>query len=1296
MGDSPAVPRLARLDRALEAVEAALGTPTRAGDPVVLAGPVGGATGFALAALGGRVRQPLLVIVPDGLRAALLADAIGAFSGRPDGAVVYPAYDHLPYQGMSPPHRVVAERMAILTRLAAGDLPDALVVPAAALGDRVPPREVIAKATIELIVGNSYERSVLLKQLVDTGHVRVPQADDVGAFAVRGDIIDVFPAGLSDPLRLEFFDDMLESIRPFDAHTQQTRPLDRSPALRALRIGPVRDLFFTNETTDLVRMRLQRLADVRGTPSSRVRAIHADLENRIISAGFEDLMPAFFDRLDTFFAALDAGAGPGGWCVAIEAPERVAERLETRWNDLVARSERAIATAGELVFAADAGHVPAAEIASELKRRAALHVTPHRVFSGRADNPPIFLETHDHQGLRRAIEGALAADELEVLQPLVDRLEAWHRAGACVVLCAPTPGGIERLRALLAAYPLDLQVHEGVVDVRLLVGRPHEGKRPRVHLVVAHPGEGFDWSTDGLVVLDHTEILGKPPAPRRRIRRPPPELAIQTWRDLKVGDLVVHLERGVGRYIGLDTYVAPPTDALFQARPTAGGAPSPPGGIRSDLIVLEYAGGDRLYVPIEKLHLVSKHQGGSDAPALDRLGGPGWQKTKARVTKAVRDIADKLLRIQAEREARRGVAFNPPDDLFRRFEAAFPFDETPDQARAIDEVLSDLQRSRPMDRLVCGDVGFGKTEVAMRAAMKVVCDGWQVAVVVPTQVLAEQHRRSFLRRFEGFPILIESLVGAQAMKSQKDVVADLEAGRVDIVIGTHRLLSRDVRFKRLGLLIIDEEHRFGVAQKERLRELRPTVDVLTLSATPIPRTLHMSMVGLRDISLIQTPPTDRLPVQTFVAQTNDEVITEAMRTELLRGGQVFYVHHRVMDIAKQAELLMRLVPEARVVVAHGQMPPGELDAAMARFASGEANVLVATTIIESGIDIPTANTIIINRADCFGLAQLHQLRGRVGRSDVRAYCFLLIPSPGSLVGEAEQRILAIQRFSDLGSGFAIANHDLDIRGSGDILGADQAGNINAVGFETYTQLLQEAIAALRESGRDIGDAPRPDPELRVAVEARIPERWLPDVQLRLRLYRRFAAAESNDELAAIVGESVDRYGAAPEEVMALADVMRLKLIARQLHLKSVTVSAQGVALGLTGHRPFDAATLARLVTQHADWRLTPDGALTIPLANGAATRGRAGIASAIEALLRADHSAMAPPPPPAAGNRTTQDPRHEASSSAPRARAAQRDPLVPDRDRLRQGHGTDVSQRPGRRIIDVDPTPRRSGRRSDR
>ncbi|MCC6625171.1 MAG: transcription-repair coupling factor [Deltaproteobacteria bacterium] len=888
--------------------------------------------------------------------------------------------------------------------------------------------------------------------------------------------------------------------------------------------------------------------------------------------------------------------------------------------------------------------------------------------------PIVRFGAADHRELRQAIERRAAAGESQVLEPLVERVRAWRDDGLAVVACAHTAGGSERLRALLKGYPLRVEplARFALADATALAATATD-----LHLIVGTPGQGFVAPAQRLVLLDEHEILGKPPRARRRQRKVPPEALLQSWRDLKPGDLVVHLQHGVGRYLGLSRAAVD--------------------NIESDFLELEYADKNKLFVPVEKLHLVTKHQGGDGAPSLDKLGGSGavaWQKTKARVKKAARDIAGHLVKLYAEREASKGFGFSPPEELFRRFEAAFPYEETHDQSSAIDDVLADMQKERPMDRLVCGDVGFGKTEVAIRAAMKAVLDNKQVAVLVPTQVLAEQHRLTFQRRFEGFPVTIESISAMRTTTRQKEIVAATALGGVDVLIGTHRILSKDVAWKDLGLVIVDEEHRFGVAQKEHLKRMRVDVDVLTLTATPIPRTLHLSMIGLRDMSLIQTPPVDRLPIQTFVAQPTDELLSEAIRRELARGGQVFFIHHRVSDIVQQAELISRLVPEARVAIGHGQMGDGQLEKVMLRFVTGEANVLVATTIVESGIDIPNANTILINRADCFGLAQLYQLRGRVGRSPVRAWCYLLVPSPQHLTGDAAERLGAIQQFAELGSGFSVASHDLDIRGAGDILGADQAGNIDAVGYDAYMDLLTEAIAEVRAESQGQAAEPDVDPELKIPVEGRIPEAWLPETALRLRLYRAFAGAKSADEVARVLAAAVDRYGPPPDPVRNLADLMTLKLEAKALRLTSVSLGKDVLVLGIappTRDAPLQPAKLLALVAAHRGWRLTPEGKLILPIAPADAARG---LAVVRESLLRianfVSQPALVTPITPGA-----------ASPGEPRERdAASRSPLprdgAPGLRRPQDGGrapALEPRRAPERRVVDVVDHGRRGPRR---
>ncbi|MFT7579404.1 MAG: transcription-repair coupling factor (superfamily II helicase), partial [Myxococcota bacterium] len=997
--------------------------------PTNIVGVAGGFAALLLAELQRQLGQRLVIVVPDETHATILEDGLSQYLPHVSEAAstrLHGPLDHIPFQGMSPPRLAVMDRVTTLFKTVHDPTMRALVVPASTLIDKLMPREALLRHRFQLSVGDLVSRKALLGFLSVTGYHRVPAVEDAGTFAVRGGIIDIYSAADAAPVRIEFWDDEIDTIRRFDPATQET--LEQ---VEILDISPARDIIFTHETIQAAKQRILALADKRLVPTSQVRALIEDLEHGTLQVGMEDLLPLFHPHLDTLFDIV----GPDAVWV-VEDPERCAEAMSARWEELVRRAGVQHADgdqSGSLTVDADALFVPAKTILKTLAAKTRLQLVPFE----EAGKDAVRFETRDHQALVHRIQAALRDGDEHVLSSLAAAVHSWREDDRVVVACAHSEGGIERLDGLIRHYGVRVRKHDGPF---LLAQLPElRADDAQLHLFVGTPGRGFDAPDLGLVVLDEHEILGKPPRKRPRRRRVPPEQVLQSWRDLSANDFVSHLTHGIGQFQGLTKRAVD--------------------GVETDFLILEYADANKLFVPVEKLHLVSKHQATEAAPPrLDKLGGAGWQRTTKRVKKAVRNIADKLLKLYAKREASEGYAFSAPDGYFRRFEAAFPYEETADQARAIDETLADMQKLRPMDRLICGDVGFGKTEVAMRAAFKAILDGKQVAILVPTQVLAEQHRLTFTRRFDGFPVLIESLSRLQGTKAQRATLARITSGAVDIVIGTHRILSKDVDFADLGLVIIDEEHRFGVAQKERLKTLRASVDLLTLTATPIPRTLNFAMVGLRDISLIQTPPTDRLPVRTLLARPIEETIREAIARELARGGQVFFVHNRVSDIARQAELIQRIVPEARVAVGHGQMKAEELDKVMLRFVRGEANVLVCTTIIESGIDIPNANTMLIDRADRFGLAQLYQLRGRVGRSSVRAYCFLLVPSPSGLAGDAKARLQAIQRFSELGSGFSIASYDLDIRGAGDILGAEQAGNINAVGYDAFMDLLREAIA----------------------------------------------------------------------------------------------------------------------------------------------------------------------------------------------------------------------------------------------
>jgi transcription-repair coupling factor (superfamily II helicase) len=764
-----------------------------------------------------------------------------------------------------------------------------------------------------------------------------------------------------------------------------------------------------------------------------------------------------------------------------------------------------------------------------------------------ADAPSLAMR--DHADRERATKQARSTrGKHGALDPLLRRLQLWREAGLSVVITARASTQAERLSSLLR--------HRSVVtgsEVQIVVGELARG--------AVAPAEGF-------VLVTEEEIFGQR-AHRRQERKRSPRAVLEDLRALSPGDFVVHVDHGIGRYLGLDKKSI--------------------GGVSVELLVVEYGGGDKLFLPVYRLNQIQKFSGGEGAPRLDRLGGQSFAKTKAKVQRRVRQMADQLLRLYAERAAVKKQPIAPADDDYATFEATFPYEETRDQAAAIGEVMRELEQTQVMDRLVCGDVGFGKTEVALRAAFRTALAGRQVALLCPTTVLAQQHFITFSNRLAGYPLLVRALSRFSSKPEQLQTLKGLKEGSVDIVIGTHRLLSKDVHFKHLGLLVVDEEQRFGVTHKERIKQLRAAVDVLTLSATPIPRTLQMAVTGLRDMSIITTPPMDRRAIRTIVSRFDDAVVREAIERELSRGGQVFYVYNRIEGIYERAQRVQALLPQARVAVAHGQMGESELERTMFDFVEGEFDVLVSTAIIESGLDIPRANTMIVDRADMFGLSQLYQLRGRVGRASERAYCYLLVPAPSEMTDEARARIEALEQHTELGAGFQIATLDMELRGAGDLLGAEQSGFVASVGFDLFCQMLEEATHELR--GEPVVHPV--DPELSFDVDALLPDDYVADVGVRLSLYKRLASANDESEIAEIAAEMEDRFGAAPPDARRLVELMRLKTELRKLMVLGCEATQKSVTLHLRDDTPLDPVKVGELVGKRkSPYRLSPDGRLT--------------------------------------------------------------------------------------------------------
>jgi transcription-repair coupling factor (superfamily II helicase) len=1091
--------------------------------------------------------------------------------------LVFASNEASPYADVSPDRRAAMARMATLFHLAHDRPWSVLVVPASALARKVVPRKELAKRQLRIVAEQEIDRDELVRSLAEAGYLRVPVVEDPGSFAVRGALLDVWPPSTEQPLRIELYGELVLAMKAFDPIDQTTKK--DAADVKQVWLPPVREAILDPRNVARARERVTQIAESIDWPTSKTRVLVDDVVSGRAFFGAEGFLPAYYDDLDPLFAYI-----PNDAVVLLEDPpaltRAVRDELERASGDAAGKE------GGGPSFLPGAFYRDEDTIARDLGARSvvALHRT---AVVGRAEGGLSAFETthepdgtspgalhvldlasRDNDDLTRAVKAARSSKGKNAgLSPLVRRIAHWREHGLSVFLTARAQTQAERLVTLLR--------HQGVAcNARLAAFDPAwlEERTGEVQVTVGPLARGVVLPADGLVLVTEEEIFGARAHRRRERARAvdPARPFLEDLRSLNAGDFVVHAEHGIGRYQGL----------VHKAV----------GGLTVDLIAIEFAGGDKLYLPVWRLNQLEKYAGGENAqPRLDKLGGSTFARTKAKVAREVRKMADELLRLYAERQALEGDALPAADDDYRAFEATFPFDETADQARAITDVNKDLESPRPMDRLVCGDVGFGKTEVALRAAFRVAMAGKQVALLCPTTVLAQQHFRTFEARVSGYPITIKPLSRFQSKKEQDEALAGLKEGKVDIVIGTHRLLSKDVHFKDLGLLVVDEEQRFGVAHKERIKQLRTKVDVLTLSATPIPRTLQMAVTGLRDLSLITTAPVDRRAVRTIVTRWDDHVVREAVQRELSRGGQCFYVYNRIDKLYEKAQRLQALLPTARVAVAHGQMSETALEEAMLDFVDGRYDVLASTAIVESGLDIPRANTMIIDRADLFGLSQLYQLRGRVGRSKERAYCYLVVPPPNAMSDESRARIEALERHTELGSGFQIASLDLELRGAGDILGGEQSGNVASVGFEMFCRMLDEAVHEMR--GEEV--VHEVDTELSFDVEALLPEDYVTDVGVRLSLYKRLASAVDEAHVSEIAAEMEDRFGAPPEEARRLVKLMTLKTELRRLRVLGCEADARLVTLHLREDTPLDPGKLTLLIRKkQGAWKLTPDMRLT--------------------------------------------------------------------------------------------------------
>ncbi|APG05018.1 transcription-repair coupling factor [Luteibacter rhizovicinus DSM 16549] len=1070
-----------------------------------------------------RAHEGLLVVVARDTRSAdNLEGELAVFAGELP-VLHFPDWETLPYDVFSPHPEVVSQRIATLYRLPSIKR-GVLVVPVATLMQRIAPRTHITGSGLVLRKGQKLDISAEQRRLEAAGYRNVPQVGEPGDFAVRGALIDIFAMGANEPYRVELFDDEVESIRTFDTETQRSQQ-----QVDSVDLLPAREFPVTDEAAKNFRANLRERFPI----DIRRCNLYQDMKEGVTPGGIEYYLPLFFPATETLFDYIAGDAlfvlGDGVLDAAEQFWTQTSERYDQRAHDI----ERPVLPPAEI-------YLPPEHLRERLNKQVRIDVVPkgqeHAVDLGTMPAPEVPLNRKGEEP-GTSLRHFLASYKGSVL------------------IAADSAGRREALIEQLAGAG-------GMKPVMVDGWKDFLARDERFAITVASLEQGFALTKPALTVFTERELFGERVRTDRKKRvgaARDPESIIKDLTELSIGSPIVHIDHGVGRYQGLVSLDV--------------------GDMPGEFLTIEYTKGDKLYVPVAQLGLVSRYTGTAPELApLHSLGGDAWERARKKAAEKVRDVAAELLAIYAQREARQGESLSIDRQMLEEFAATFPFEETADQQAAIDAVIVDLAAPRAMDRVVCGDVGFGKTEVALRAAFAAATAGKQVAVLVPTTLLAQQHYRNFADRFADWPVRVDVV---SRFKSKKETDAALERladGQIDVMVGTHKLLQADIRFKNLGLVIVDEEQRFGVRQKEQLKKLRAEVDLLTLTATPIPRTLNMAMSGLRDLSIIATPPAHRTAVRTLISTYQPALIREAIQRELARGGQVYFLHNEVESIERIARELGELVPEARIRVAHGQMPERELEQVMADFHRQRFNVLVSTTIIESGIDIPTANTIVVNRADRFGLAQLHQLRGRVGRSHHRAYAYLIVPDRKAMTADAEKRLEALASLEELGAGFTLATHDLEIRGAGEMLGDEQSGQIQEIGFGLYTELLDRAVRALK-SGKvpDFDLTSEHETEVELHLPALIPNDYLPDVHARLTLYKRIASARNDDGLRELQVEMIDRFGLLPDQTKCLFAVAQLKLMATPLGIRKVDFGASGGRITFRDKPDIDPVALIRLI-----------------------------------------------------------------------------------------------------------------------
>ncbi|MDX1301937.1 transcription-repair coupling factor [Photobacterium sp.] len=1077
--------------------------PSKKGDKRFIGNLSGAALALSVAELAHTHQGPVLVVVPDTQTALRLQPEVSQFTDIE--VSVFPDWETLPYDSFSPHQDIISDRLARLYKLPIQQT-GIILVPISTLLQRLTPREFIHQHALMVSNGDRLSLDKLRLQLEASGYRHVDQVMEHGEYASRGSLLDLFPMGSNHPFRIDFFDDEVDSIRQFDPENQRS-----IGEIDNINLLPAHEFPTNDIAVESFRMRWRERFEARREPES----IYQQVSKRTWPAGIEYWQPLFFDQTETLFDYLPEPT----LLVTLGDLETSVDHFladaEYRYDQRRIDPLRPLLAPPELWLTKDEMFIgfkglPQVRIRQDKEPEKAGRYNPSL--------NPVPALTINHQ----------------LKEPLAELRRFSEQFDGKIIFSVASEGRREALLDLLARIKLRPIVSTSLEDA---INAPS-----KFALVIGAAEQGFILGSPSLAFICESDLLGERVIQRRRREEKKSvnaDIIIRNLAELQIGQPVVHIDHGIGRYQGLQTLEA--------------------GGIKTEYVTLEYQGGAKLYVPVASLHLISRYSGGSDDSApIHKLGGEAWIKARKKAAEKVRDVAAELLDVYAKRELKPGFKFKLNRESYADFSTGFPFEETHDQALAINAVLSDMCQAKAMDRLVCGDVGFGKTEVAMRAAFVAIDNNKQVTVLVPTTLLAQQHFENFRDRFANTPVRVEVLSRFKTAKEQKQILADVAEGKIDILIGTHKLLNSSVHYYDLGLLIVDEEHRFGVRQKEKIKAIRADIDILTLTATPIPRTLNMAMSGMRDLSIIATPPARRLAIKTFVRETEDAIVREAVLREIMRGGQVYFLHNEVDTIEKTTEELAKLIPEARVTFAHGQMRERELERIMGDFYHQRFNLLVCTTIIETGIDVPTANTIIINRADHLGLAQLHQLRGRVGRSHHQAYAYLLTPHPKRMTKDAVKRLEAIASLEDLGAGFTLATHDLEIRGAGELLGDEQSGQIQSVGFTLFMEMLEQAVEALKEGKEpSLDDLLREQTEVELRLPALLPDDYIPDINTRLSLYKRIASADNENGLNELKVELIDRFGLLPDATTNLLTINKIKLKAAGIGVRRIEAGEKG-------------------------------------------------------------------------------------------------------------------------------------------